>query len=467
MKKILLINPRYDKLLLGKLDFLATIDQPLGLAYLASYLRKYTDADIKIIDANALQLQDKQIIEQVKQENPDIVGITSTTALINSVCSLARQIKEISNPKIIIGGVHGTFTAKDLLEKNPAVDIVVKREGEEPFKQIYLNKPYEEINGIAYRNNNEIKENLDPQPIEDINSLPFPAKDLLPLDHYKTGAIFYQGYKGKEYQSIITARGCPNKCTYCSSASFWSKFRIRSAENVLDEIGELIEKYNLKHLSIKDDTFTVSKQRIIDVCQGMLDRGYDIKWDCYTRASVIDEPTLKLMKKAGAFGLKFGVESGSQDILNSVNKNVTLDQIKRSVKLANKLDFLTFTSFMIGLPYDNKQTIRQTINFAKELNPVAALFFITTPFPGTEFTEQAKEHGWLADVSWEELNMYSSSAIRTQELSSEELKKYSKLAHREFYLRPSYIKRTAKRLLKHPFEIKRYAKLGVGYLISS
>lgn len=415
---------------------------PLGLASIAAVLEK-NDFQTKILDANALQLSEHDIIK--KAENSDIIGITAMTPIINSVIRLVKGIKE-NNPDatIIMGGPHATILSEKLLSNIPEVDIVVKGEGEHTIVELCnvlkTGKNLESVRGIIYRKNNLIKSNHSRPQIEDLDSLPYLAYHLLPLNKYKLHPPH-----GKEYplMAMLTSRGCPYDCIFCSKSIFGSNLRCQSPERMVSEIEYLKDHFKVKEIAFYDDIFILDKKRITKFTKELENKNLDIIWTCESRVNLVNKEILQKMKNAGCYMIAYGIESGNQTILNNLRKNITINQIKSAIETTNKIGIQSTGYFMLGSPGETPETIRQTIDFAKSLPLDYVQFSVTIPFPGSDlydlyYTSRKK------DIKWEDFiyaNLKSSSipVFETEDLSKEDLQYWNAKAYKEFYLRLSYL----------------------------
>lgn len=457
MPEILLINPNYMKELYGKR--VMSVHPPLGLAYLTSYLNK-RGIETEIIDANACNFSEEETIKKIINSDAKIIGIGATSAIAEIAFGLCEKIKERDSSKIIVfGGIHISCLTEESLRKCTAINYAVIGEGEKTLYNLILaikkKKSLRRVKGIAFIENNKFIKTPVEELIKNLDEIPFPEKKSLPREIYQPGSEFDIGIKGEEYWEIITSRGCPNKCTYCSSSHFWKNIRVRSVENIFQEIKELSEK-GVKHLSFLDDTFTISEKRVIELCDRI--KSLKLKWDCYARVNNLSEKMVKSMKNAGCLGMRIGFESGSNEILQKIKKNTTIEQAKKAMKIIRKYNLKTFGFFMIGLPGDNRKTIEKTINFAIELEPTFASFAIATPFPGTEMFREYLEKNWVPEnFNWHNMDLHDAELTRTDKLSSEEILKYYKNANRRFYIRPKYWIRISIYLVKHPKELMNYS----------
>jgi radical SAM superfamily enzyme YgiQ (UPF0313 family) len=370
MKKILLINPPYQ-------DYIYSFKQArnfhisLGLAYLAAYLKKHNYA-VDVLDANALMLSREQTVERVIKSDAEIIGITCLTLLMPIVLDMCKKIKEKSNiPKtIIVGGPHVTFMDKETLSDCEEIDVVVRGEGEGTLKELMGDKPLREIPGISYRDSSgAIVSNEDRELIKTLDDLPFPAREMFPLEKYNVGPIFNRGVRGKKLATMITSRGCVAKCIFCSSTAFWKRYRMRSVSNIIDEIEYLISEYGVEQIHFVDDSLTASKKRITEFCELLKEKRIRITWVCYSRADTLTDEIIIKMKEAGCYGVQLGIESGSQRILDTINKRLKLDVIENAMKALRKANIKILCFFMIGLPGDDVQSTNETIEFSKKIKP--------------------------------------------------------------------------------------------------
>ncbi|MHA1312686.1 MAG: B12-binding domain-containing radical SAM protein [Candidatus Helarchaeota archaeon] len=443
--KILLINPYHRVSYLGN-EKMSPILPPMGLAYIAAVLIQNKIA-VKIIDLN-LNLPSKiDFIHQIKEEEPDIIGITSSTPVINNAFRLCAEIKA-ANPETItvLGGPHPTALPKDTVS-NENVDVVVVGEGEYTFldliRAIEEKKDLSQVEGIVFKKNGEIISNPLRPLIEDLDELPLPAYELLEMDKYYSPQT-----KTGKFANILTSRGCPARCIYCNKKIFGTKFRARSVNHLLNEIEFLINNYGIREFHILDDLFTANKKRVREFCYQVLKKKLDIKWKCPNgvRVNTVDYELLKLMNQAGCYSISFGVESGNSQILKNIRKGITLEQSENAIKWAKKAGLFTVAFLMIGNLGENRQTIQDTINFTKKIDPDAAQFSILIPYPGTPIRDIILKEGKLLTNRWEDYDNEKGIAIFEHgELNKNLMEEMVKKAYNSFYFRPSYI---LKRILK-------------------
>ena len=432
--KILLIHPPTPSIIA---EVLGAKGPPLGLAYLASVVRE-EGHDVTILDALAEEISLVDVARRVRWYDPDVVGITATTPMIYDAYAIARLAKVVNpNVKVIIGGPHVTFTPIQTLRECPYIDIIVMGEGEMTFKELIKtlsrSGDLKDVRGIAFRHNSELKVNPPRPPIGNIDDIPVPAYDLLPLHKYLVGE--------KRYGAVITSRGCPYRCIFCSSSlQFGKRWRAHSPKRVLEELRLLREKYRIREVEFLDDTFTLDRRRSLEVARGIREEGIDISWTFSSRANTFDSELGAVLRKAGAWLVYIGLESGSSRILRYIRKGITLSQSRDAVRAAKKSGLKVLGSFVIGFPPERGEDIKLTISFAKSLNMDYVQFTIATPFPGTELWEIANRDRLLTTRDW---RMYTTlnAVMRGYFLSEKEIQHYLETAYITFYLSLGRIKK--------------------------
>jgi radical SAM superfamily enzyme YgiQ (UPF0313 family) len=387
--KILLINPPYYT---GK-DY----DPHLGLGYISSVLKNNDFKNIHYLEGSFLGLDKTQ--KEIERIKPDVVCISAQTIKAYNSYKIVNFCKNTLDCLTILGGVHPTLLSNECFEKSK-VDIVVRGEGEYTLLDIINGKSLKNILGISYHKRNRVFHNANRPLIKNLDELPFPDRDLFPMKLFfnlsKKSMVFpYPNF------SMITSRGCPFKCAFCNSQKFWKNtIRFRSAENVVDEIEFLINKYKIRNFRIWDDTFTLNKKRLLEICRLIKERKLDINYTCFSRVDTIDKNILKSLTESGCSLIDFGIESGNQRILNLMRKNITLYQIKKTVDLVKKFRINTIGNFIIGNYGDTPSTINETINYAKKLNLFFNIFNILVPFPKTEIYHQLKTENKIISEDW-------------------------------------------------------------------
>ena len=449
--KVLLINPPSRNEILSCNPTIVKdergFDPPLGLLYLAGYLKTHAAYQLKIIDAQVEKLDYPQIAEQIKKYGPEVIGITAMTfTMIDVLKTIAAAKQAWPSVKIILGGPHPQIYPHETINL-PNVDYVVLGEGEETFYQLLqnLNNPeaLKQIPGLVFKNGAQVINTGQKNFIFDLDGLPEPPRELVPYTKY-----FSLLAKAHPITTMFTSRGCPFRCTFCDRPNMGNFFRYRNAKNVVDEMEHCL-KLGIKEIFVYDDTFTVSRQRVIDICREILRRQLKFNWDIRARVNTVDREVLTYLKKAGCVRIHYGVEAGTEKILKVLNKGISLEQVLRVFKMTRKMGIDTLAYFMIGSPTETKEDILATIKFAKKLNPDYAQITMLTPFPGTKIYQQALNEKIYPDDYWQKFAQNPQPGFQTQywtkELSLDELKKLLTRFYKEFYLRPSYI---FKRMIK-------------------
>jgi anaerobic magnesium-protoporphyrin IX monomethyl ester cyclase len=425
---------------------------PLGLGYLASALEN-NGHEVRVIDSLAMGYDLADVKRAVQKFDPELVGITATTPAIYDAYAIARVAKEV-NPdcRTILGGPHVTFMAKETLKECPQLDVVVKGEGEQTIAELASGKKLGGIKGIAFRKKGKITENEKRGFVKNLDEIPFPAYHLLPMKKYEMKDI--------KFSAMVTSRGCPFQCVFCSSSKLCGKiWRGRSPENVLEEIKLLREKYGVREIEFLDDTFTLNKERTKALCALIRKEKVDITWSCSSRVDTINEGLARELKEAGCHSIYLGVESGSQRSLNFLKKGINLNQAKKAVTVLKKLKLNTVSTFIIGIPGETVKAIEKTIKFAKKLTPTLAQFTLLTPYPGTEIYDFARKNDLLLTKDWSKYTTLD-PVMKLPRFTARKLKGLLRKAYINFYCRPAQILRIFKwggfSLLKALGKVKEY-----------
>ncbi len=443
LKKILLIYPplsmeaRYGK---GLKDIGAALP-PLGLLYLAAVIEK-AGYEVKVHDSDLLNSTLAEILNEVAQYWPDFIGIYCNTANYHRVIEYADSIKKISPAPICLGGPHPITEPKAVL-KNKSIDFAVLGEGEitisELLKSFFAGLPYDKIKGLAWKDeHNVIFVNEIRELIEDLDTLPLPARHLLPIEKYRPSP---QHYLRLPSTSMITSRGCPFGCLFCASRNVWGrKYRARSVSGVIEEIKFLINKYGIKDINFWDDLWGLRRDWVEEFCRQIAEQKIDISWSCERRVDTVDLEILKLMKQAGCYSIFYGIESFDQDCLDAVNKGITVEQAENVIRLTKQAGIEVRANFMLGLPKETPEKARAMIKRICKLNPDYVKFNIITPYPGTPFYELAQQGKWGSfKEDYDRSTNYFVTFLPFGYKSHQELEDIRKSFFRKFHLRPRYI----------------------------
>jgi len=421
---------------------------PLGIVYLAA-VAKNKGYNVEVLDSNTLE-DDKDFIKIIKNSKPDIIGFSVQSMFVEKAFEYAKFAKEIlPDSKVIFGGPHASVMPTETLQ-NPNVDMCMVGESEISFVQLLdaMNngERLDEVGNLFYKDKKgKVKFTKRLPFIEDLDTIPVPERDLLPMEYYFKN--IHPAPIITPYTHIITSRGCPFNCNFCqpTSDTMWGKkIRHRSPKAVCDEIEYLLKKYKLNMLEISADTFTANSKWVMELCKEITRRKIKIPWIATARVGTVTYEVLKEMKKAGCISVYVGVESGSQKILDILGKGTTVEQIIQYFKWCNELGIITNTSVMVGSPGETKETIMETINLIKKIKPDYLVAYITTPLPGTNLYNYALEEGMLDYKSLSQLDKHH-SALKIEGLTKEEIIKWRDRIYMEY----------AKLRLKYLFDPKK------------
>ncbi len=417
------------------------IEYPIYLAYTVAVVEQ-AGFEVSFMDAIMDELGIEEFAQAVSDFNPRLVLLETSTPSIEFDLATAAAIKaHVPEAFIALLGSHVTYFDRQTVAGNPAVDAVIR--GEFEYTAADLARTLDNggdlsgVLGLTYRDaEGDVRRNPDRPLFEPLDKMPFPARHLVQGD-YRAGI-----YSGGKPTAMVSSRGCPYRCTFClwPDTMYGHKFRARSAHNVVDEIEEAVRKYGHDEIYFDDDTFTVDRRRVLEICRLIQERGLqkEVEWIAQCRVDTVDRQVLEAMKAANCGYLLFGVESGSPEMLQKMRKGITLDQVRTAFKLAKEVGIKTQAFFLFGIPGETQETIRQTIEFAKELNASSTQFAIAIPHPGTALYEECKANGWLTSENWADYTA-EASLIETPWLSAQEVEQARIRAYREYYYRPRFI----------------------------
>jgi len=398
---------------------------PLGLSYLSSTLKK-AGHQVTIYDADCnknskgmdytrlpekyrIYLKElrnpenpiiKEIPETLVKYQPDVVGVTVMTPKAASAFTIASIVKKFNkNCYVVFGGPHATLKSDEILKNTDNVDFIVSGEGEVTFLAL-INKlnmkdtDFSSIDGLSYRHNGKIVHNNIRKFVDNLDDLPIPDRESF---------LGSDTYTSEDMGLLMGSRGCPYKCSYCATQIWTRRVRYRSLSNILDEIKYVHERYGTHQFTFKDDSFTVNRKRVMEFCNGLMDADIKINWDCNTRVDLIDIELLRTMKKAGCNSIKVGIESGSERILELMDKGITLESIKNAPSLFRNAGIHWTAYFMMGIPTETREDVQKTLDLLYEIKPSFASIGVYEPFPGTRLFDIGIEHGLVnKEMSYED-----------------------------------------------------------------
>lgn len=424
---------------------------PLGVLYIAAYLRKFGNGEynIKFIDAEHEGLTQEDTVNRVREyvmaggnEEQCYIGLTSTTVCFSRTLALAQKLKdEFPNIKLMIGGAHVSAVPEHAMSFN-CFDYGIIGEGEittfELLECLRTNGDISQVDGIVYNKNGELIYNAPRKLIKHLDELPFPARDLVKNIHSYVPTLC--DYKTLPVTNIITSRGCPGLCTFCSNAVFKRTYRERSAQNIFEEIKEVIKKYKIREIHFNDDTFLINKKRINELFELCRKEKIKFNWSCFSRVDNVNYEFLKYLKQNGCWHIAFGIESGDERVLKDIKKEISLQMVEQVIGWCHELGIKTKGHFIVGHPTDTVESINRTINFALSVPFSDVVVTVSTPMPGSEQFATLIPQDKHKELDYTKFNSWL-SIIEPEGINAKEILVKQKEFYKRFYLRPSVIYR--------------------------
>jgi len=448
--------------------------EPLGLEYLLSSL-ELSGIEVILVDATIEGLSEEKFVNKLRKIYPDVFGISITTmGLMSDLKGLYLAKKACPDAKIVAGGPHPSAVPIELMESVKDIDFAVIGEGEITLVELIKSlendkdKNLKNVNGIGFRENGTIKLTQPREQIKNLDSIPIPSRESIDFKKVVAGLPFG---RRNPFSIMMTSRGCPFRCIYCSKSVFGNKYRYRSVENVIEEIEYLVSS-GIKEIRFYDDVFTLNQKRIMKLCEEMIKRNFDLIWSCEGRVDTVTSDLLREMKRAGCYHISYGVESGSQKILDRAKKGITVSQTRDAFKITKEVGLEASAYFMFGLPGETKETLKETLSLIKDIKPD---FISVSPVwipPETELLEIAKEEKVIENINWCSFSGSKLSPITIgsppqyipKDLTQKELESFTKRFYVWYYLHPIRAYRTL-RLIKNPEILFRGGKVLLNYLI--
>lgn len=435
------------------------LEYPVYLAYIVAVLEE-AGVEVAFLDAVMEEMSIADFSDAVAELRPDLIVIECSTPSIYYDLESARAAKESCvGTFVALIGSHPTFFHEQILTENPAVDAVVRGEAEITVRDLALSLAEDgnlsKVQGLTYRRGDDVLVNP-PRPLaEDLDSMPFPARHIVRQEGYRAAI-----YSGDRPTAMVSSRGCPHHCVYClwPDTLYGHKFRARGAANVVDEMEHVVREYGVDEIYFDDDCLTQNKKRVLEMCRLLVERGVDLKWIVQARVDTVDREVLAAMKEAGCHYVLFGVESGSPKMLEIMKKRITLDRVRQAFKDCRELGIKTQAYFLFGVPGETKETIEETIEFAKEIDADSTQFAIAIPHPGTQLYQTCVDNGWLVFDSWEDFAA-ENSLIETEELTREDVERARIHAYRSYYFSPKFVTRSLLRV-RSPKDVRRLFRGG-------
>lgn len=444
--RVLLVNPSLQKAKVGhytrSIEKQRGIYPPLGLGYVAASLRN-NKHKVMLIDCDAFPDSEERIDQAIRDFKPDVVGFYIMTWTFRQASRIARRIKQFNRDiKTVIGGPNVSSFPRLSLQHDE-FDFAVMGEGEitmvELLEALETGGKLDKIKGLIFKKDGRIIVNKVRPQIENLDKIPFPAWDLLPIKCYYD--VFT---RRRKFATMIASRGCPFNCTFCDRKNrLGKKWRVRSPKNVVREMELLNSQYGIKEIMFFDDNFTLDKKWIYQLCDNIRRKRLSVIWECRSRVDMVDKSLLKEMKNAGCYRIRYGMESGDDEILKVLKKGITVSQIRECARLSKEAGIEVFAYFMMGSPCETPQTLKKTLDLALEVDGSFTIFSKTILIVGSELFDWATQNGYINGDYWADFllgkEVDSAPSLSTKELPADFIDKYISFANRKFYSRPHYL----------------------------
>jgi anaerobic magnesium-protoporphyrin IX monomethyl ester cyclase len=417
------------------------------------------------IDCQAEGVALPELLDKVKNIDPDLAVFYVEQIKVNVDFAIIKQLKRWQKAKVVFVGPFVTPLDREVMTLSPHLDFVIRGEYDYAVADLADTMgnggKIEDIPGITWRDGEEISQGKPMSRLTDLDSLPIAAYDLIDFSNYTESVFIYH-----PAAAMATSRGCPYKCMYCwfPQTIYSHRWVAQSPERMFEEVRQMVERFGVREIKIDDDTFEIDRQRVVDFCELLIRHNVKVAWAPQCRPDLVDEELLRIMKRAGCIRILWGCESASQEVLDKMKKGFKVADIEKATRLSQKLGIEVLNCFMLGFPWDTEETIRQTIEFAYELNAEFTQFAIPTPLPGTEFYKLAKEEGYVTATEWDYFDGSHRAAVSYPQLSHETLEFFSKRAYHEYYLRPQWLWLMSKRALRSRAHLNHTFKLALAFV---
>lgn len=430
---------------------------PLFQMYAAAVARE-RGFEVALWDAPVLDISFETMVEEVSRFSPDVIVQNTSTASFDHDVKLAQMLKREKDWLLVMVGPHVTALARQVMEGLPQVDVIALGEYDETIADIASNlDDLSKVEGVLFRDGKELVQTKSRELIRDLDSLPFPAWDLVDINRYWEST--FPSTK-RPVATVMSSRGCNFRCSFClyPQVLFQFRLRLRDLNRVVDEIEWLNTKFGARFFYFEDDNFTASWKRLEDFCRLLLERGLNITWGCLSRTDKVTEERIRLMKEAGCFLIKYGVESGVQTTLDAIDKKKVLDDVVHAFAVTKKVGITVHATVMIGAANETRQTICQTREFVKKLGPDSVQFSICTPLPGTKFWDECEANGWVSYDRWEDFDGVTGGVLEFPGLSKDQIREAVQDSYLDYYSSPAHIKQRLRTMIKGPERMSQFVR---------
>jgi len=413
---------------------------------------------VALWDAPVRDMTFEAVVDEIVLFSPDIVVQNTSTASFDHDVRLAKMLKQKKDWLLVMVGPHVTALCREVMEDIPHVDVIALGEYDETIADIASNPDdLTKVKGIVFRQGKEFIQTEQRELVRDLDSLPYPAWDLVEVDRYWE-SMFPKSKR--PVATIMSSRGCNFRCSFClyPQVLFRFRLRLRDLNCVVDEIEWLNKEFGTRFFYFEDDNFTASWKRVEKFCRLLLERGLNITWGCLSRTDRVTEERIRLMKESGCFLIKYGVESGVQATLDAIDKHKALKDVVHAFGVTKKVGITTHATVMIGAAYETRETIRQTRAFVKKLGPDSVQFSICTPLPGTRFWDECVENGWLSYERWEDFDGVTGGVLDFPGLSRDEIREAVQNSYLDYYSSPAHIRQRIKRMIHGPERASQFVR---------
>jgi len=434
---------------------------PLGLLSIAAYLREQCpEVGVSMLDSPAYKLNFESFEKKLKEFSPDVVGMSVYTMTLSTAIEAARIVKNLfPRCRVVVGGSHASVLPEECL-LSPYVDVAVLGEGERVFAELIkclrLKGRIADVANIAYKEDGSVRYTKKMSAPLNLDDLPLPARDLVDMKLYHPAE---GSYRRLPATNMVTSRGCPFSCSFCSKEIFGGQFRAQSPARILHEIGALYDQFNIREVIFNDDVFTLDKKRTESLCDLLQQRRREFSWCCSTRVNLVDQHLLDTMRRSGCFSIGYGIEVGDAVVQEKIQKGFSFQQARDAVRWTKQAGIEVRAFFILGYPGETKETIQRTIDFSLELDADFVIYNLAIPLPGTAIYDEVKQKSLLLydDTAWYDKTDGAHPLVKLEGVTASEMVEIYRSAFKRYYMRPKYFLNQCRRI-RSLDDVYRYAR---------